>query len=543
MNPEMRSLIHREWTERRSSLAVCSGWMLCCVIYVVAYEGTHRLRDPVAGFYQASLLYTLFAAIFLAMKTSLGDQTLGTLGFSLSLPVSRQRLAWTRLAGGTITLVSPVIIGAIVMTPIVLCGFIEQAPVRTSTSAYVQMSDRPALSAADATGLLWAITAIAIASGAQLLLILSIFGVRRRSESHIGFFGAVLAFGWTMLSGLRGMFESVNGWLGALFPVSFIINYGFSSDDGSYTDLDLGQPLWAPLLVNVVVLMVLARWFVRRYGRRRPMPRQVRGALRWRRWPAVWSRIPVPLRNRATALVWINLRQSLPLAVCGLMLAALLTLLTLVQVSDYEGGESFASLFPSHTWFVATLWATVVGSGIFAAELQPGLSAFWRSRPITVAAWFWCKFFIGLIATLVVLDGVTIFVSWGTPIGQTSGLSWTYIACMPMIHATLYAMAVFGVCLFRRPVVGAALAIAVFFVTSILVRSLFGASFEPINVHNSLLSDEIDGRLDLMNHGYPLVYGTLAIIAIASTWLASRAIRPSEPRRLFSRRQNLRTTT
>ena len=105
MNPEIRSLIHKEWRQRRMLLAVCSGWMLCCVFYVVAYEWTHQFRAPVAAFSTASLLYALFAAIFLGMKTALGEQTLGTLGFSLSLPVSRQRLAWTRLASGAMTLI------------------------------------------------------------------------------------------------------------------------------------------------------------------------------------------------------------------------------------------------------------------------------------------------------------------------------------------------------------------------------------------------------------------------------------------------------
>ncbi len=256
--------------------------------------------------------------------------------------------------------------------------------------------------------------------------------------------------------------------------------------------------------------------------------------------PAVWSRIPVPLRNRATALVWINLRQSLPLAVSGLMLAFLRTPL---QVSEYDGVESFASQLPSSTWNVATLWATVVGSGVFAAELQPDLSAFWRSRSITVRAWFWCKFFIGLIAVLVVLDGVTIFVSLGTPIGHTTGLSWTYIDCMSLLHTTLYAMAVFGICFFRRPVVGAMLAITIYFVTSTLIASIIDASFDPIHVHNSLLGDEIDGQLDLTDHSYLLVYGTLATIVLVSAWLASRAIRQSEPRGLFFRRRNLGAVT
>jgi hypothetical protein len=534
MKPETRSLIHKEWRQWRTPLAVCSGWILCCVFYVVAYECTRQFRAPVAAFSAASLLYTLLAAIFLGMKTALGEQTQGTLGFSLSLPVSRRRLAWTRLAGGALTLALPVVVGAVVMTPILFSGIIEQAQVRPPSGAYVSMLKRPSLSAAEAAGLLWTVTAIAVANGVQFLLILSIFGARRRSESHVGFFGAVLAFAWLVLPGLRIVFEGVNGWLGALLPGSLVIHWGYGGEGGSYSDLDLGRPLWVPLAVNLLVLLLLAEWFARRYGTRL-LSRRSRPALRWRRWPALWSRIPVPLPGRAAALVWINLRQSLPVAVSGLMLAALLTL---AQFSVYERGQTFRSQLPSSTWFVAAVWATVVGVGIFAAELRPGLSDFWRSRPIHVGSWFWCKFLTGLIAVLVVLDGVTIWVSWGTRIGSTTGMSWSYIACMPIFHATLYAMAVLAVCLTRRPVAGGLLAVGAYFAASTLLDSIIGQAFEPISVHNSLLRNEIAGQFNLTGHNYPLVYGTLAAIVVTSAWLASRAIRRSERPSLLSRRRS-----
>lgn len=531
MNSELRSLIHKEWCQRRIPLAVCSGWILACVLYVVAYECAYRVRGPVAGYYSAVWLYTMFAAVFLAMKTALGEQTAGTLQFSLSLPVSRTRLAWTKLAGGAVTLVLPIILGAIVMTPVLLSGIIEQAPVRSaSDDAYVEMALRPSLSPGAAAELLWTVTAVAIAGGIQLLLILSIFGARRRSEAHIGFFGATLAFGWLILMGVRTMSENANWWLTALLPVSFITCYGYGGEGGSYTDLDMARTIWAPLSVNALLLALLACWFVRRYGTRLTV-RQSRRRFRLGWWPAVWSRVPVPLPNRAAALVWINLRQSLPIALCGLIIAALFTLVELSQCNDPRDG--FRNQLPGFTWAVATLWATVVGVGIFAAELRPGLSGFWRSRPIGARSWFWCKFFTGLAATLLVLDGVTILVSWGTPVSHTSGLSWSYIACMPIFHATLYAMAVLGICLFRRPVVGATFAIAGYFVTSILIESFGGQSFEPITVHNHLLEYEMHGQFNLLGHHYPLVYGTLVAIIAVSGWVACRAVRRPVGRGVF----------
>ena len=187
----------------------------------------------------------MFAAVFLAMKTALGEQMAGTLKFSLSLPVSRTRLAWTKLAGGAATLCLPIILGAVVMTPLLLGGIIEQAPVRSpSDAAYVEMALRPSLSPGAAAELLWTTTAVAIAGGIQLLLILSIFGARRRSEAHIGFFGATLAFGWLVLMGVRTMSQTANWWLTALFPVSFITCFSYGGEGGSYTDLDIARAIW-----------------------------------------------------------------------------------------------------------------------------------------------------------------------------------------------------------------------------------------------------------------------------------------------------------
>ena len=537
MNSEIRSLIHREWHERRIPAAICSAWILACILYVVAYECAYRVRGPVGTYYSSVWLYTMFAAVFLAMKTALGEQMAGTLKFSLSLPVSRTRLAWTKLAGGAATLCLPIILGAVVMTPLLLGGIIEQAPVRSpSDAAYVEMALRPSLSPGAAAELLWTMTAVAIAGGIQLLLILSIFGARRRSEAHIGFFGATVAFGWFILMGACTIFESINGWFGVLFPVSLVSCSSYGGEGCSYTDLNLARPFWIPLLASTLVLMLLACWFVRWYGTRL-LVRQSRPAIRLRWWPAVWSRVPVPLPNRAAALLWINLRQALPVALCGLIVAALFTLVQLSQCNDPRDG--FRNQLPGLVWAVASLWATVVGVGIFAAELRPGLSGFWRSRPIGVRSWFWCKFFTGLAALLLVLDGVTIFVSWGTPIGHTTGLSWSYIACMPILHATLYALAVLGICMFRRPVVGATLAIAGYLVTSILIESIGGRAFEPIGVHNNLLSGEINGQFNLLGHHYPLVYGTLAAIIAASAWLACRAVQRPVGRGWFERNRRV----
>lgn len=505
-------LIQNQWRERSVSLGVCAVWIVCCVGYALLYEFSHRYRDPIATFYTSCLLYTMFAGIFLAMRTAVAERTQGTLSFSLALPVSRRSLASVRLAGGLVTLVAPILLGAILFTPLLGSGLIEQAALREES--YVRLLHRPSLEAAEAVGLLWTVTVVAIASGVQFVLLLSVFGARRTSESHIGILGVLVATVWMLPIG----WGVLNGWIGAVLPSSLIMPAGYGTiDGGSYTDLVFSRSPWLPLLVNLAVLGLLAWCFVARYGTSRLAVASKAGRACRLRPPGIASRIPIP--NRTAALVWINLRQSIPLACSGLLLAAVFALTT----HGYD--ETFRSALPANMWWVALLWSTVVGAGVFAAEVRPDLAAFWRSRPIPVSTWYWFKFAVGLFAVLAVLDGVAIAVGWGTPIGDTTGLSWSYIACMPVLHALLYSLTVLAVCWLRRPVAAAMLALVTDFMFSRIVPAIGGSFLEPINIHNALLSDEIDGQLNFFDHGYPLVYGAMATGVVVCSVLAARVIR------------------
>lgn len=481
-----------------------------------------------ASFYGCCLMYSLFATVFLASKTALSEQTQRTLNFSLALPLSRKSLAWVRLIGGISTLVVPVVLGALLLTPVLILGVIEQVP-RRPIPYLGQFENRESLSAISAVGMLWSLAVVAMVQSTTLFLILAVFGARRRFESHIGFFGAVMALSWAILGAGRDWFDvdfrnSYGGWLGALFPQSLVINYGYATERGSYTDLDIGNPFWLPLLVNLPVMSGLCVWFVSRYATR-AQPAAI-STRRWR-W-SLLSRVPNVLPGRWGALVWMNLRQAVPLATAGLLLAILLAVVQILSENGRSGLMLADQVLPGNMWFVATLWATVVASGIFAAELRPRLAGFWRSRPLAVNQWFWTKWIVGLIAVLGVLDGVTIMVSWGTPIEQTRGLSLSYIATMVPLHAMMYSLAVFGVCWLRRPVAGAMLAVIAFFFGSMGIEAIFGSRFEPIHVYNSMLTDEISGGLNLSANAYPFVYGTIIALTIFAAIAAARSIRHPE---------------
>ena len=127
----------------------------------------------------------------------------------------------------------------------------------------------------------------------------------------------------------------------------------------------------------------------------------------------------------------------MPLAAYGLAFAFLMTGLEVVTGNRHVHGfgTSFRMELPSSMFVVGMLWSVVVGSGLYSQDLGQKLGNFWRSRPISTVMWFWCKYVVGLLAVLIVLDGTTALISWTAPRETpTSGMSWAYIGCFPVVH-------------------------------------------------------------------------------------------------------------
>src|SRR4051812_29641716 len=100
------------------------------------------------------------------------------------------------------------------------------------------------------------------------------------------------------------------------------------------------------------------------------------------------------LPGRWSALIWLEARQSGPLVTFGLLFALLIAVASVVM--EPQASHSILAKMPHTVSFVGMLWAAVVGSALYSAELGSGLGGFWRSRPISSRAWFWSKFLVGL---------------------------------------------------------------------------------------------------------------------------------------------------
>lgn len=530
----MNSLLWKQWRENRRYLAIFTAWMTLAVCYTVGYELGHHYRAVVGSFSGSALFYGFIAAIILAMRASCGEHTDGTTQFTAALPISPRRVAAIQITAAVGTFAVPIIFAACVLSISLASGLVEQAEPRVDR--YIQLPNRDSASLLLSLEQLWSVATIAIVGGAQMLLVLSVAGCWLRSQSQVGLLGAVLALGSVIASGVFWIGER-NPYAqlvyGVLLPRSLVIHWGYGEQTGGYTDHELANYRWIALALATVFLAIIGRLFVTQYGKlRAPFKRwSLRRFLLLR--PAILSHIPMRLPGRVAAMIWIELRQAVPLAVFGLMLAALVTIAS-VSMEGSNGGSFSTSVLtqlPHSTFFVGALWAVVVGSALYSADFDSGIGSFWRSRPIPPGLWFWTKFTVGLAAVLVVLDGVTIAISWTAPReSMTTGMSWAYVGCFPIIHALMYTLAVFGTCWLRRPAIGGIVAVLSYTVlTNAITAFTTTHHLQPIDVYNSLLSAERSGELDFSQHGYPLVYSVLTATIVAFAILSSRLARPLQP--------------
>ncbi|MCA9016749.1 MAG: hypothetical protein KDA77_15560 [Planctomycetaceae bacterium] len=543
MDIVLQSLLWKEWQERKRTFWVCLAWILSGVIYVIVYETVSGYRTPVARFGSICMVYSMFMTVFLAMRVCLGEVTQGTLRFTSSLPVSRSGVATVRLMGGIVCLVAPIFLGAMILALLLALGILEQVPARREGfPSGFSIGELSSLAPVDGLILLAKVTSIVAESASGLFLILALIGARRRSEVHIGFLGAAVSFTGILPTEARIMLSraglnSLIDWIGVLFPQSMVIYYSYGDGAGSFSDLDMANRIWLPLFLNLLLLVGLGYWFTRRYGTRSLSVARQRKRC-WS-WPPLFSWLSFPHRTQVSSLVWINLRQSVPLAVAGLILAGVLASANVLATGHTEGRtmQLTAYSLPSAMWITGLLWATVVGTGVFAAELSKGLGHFWMSRPIQIKRWFWLKYLVGLCAVLLVLDGTTILLSWnslhyGAAMQSMYGsnlLSWSYIACFPVLHAMMYSLAVLGVCWWKKPVRGAVAALAVFFISSMIIESIPGVSeLDPLYVYNNLFMAERQGTFDLSGSHFPLVFGTICVVTLFTAYLASRKVQRFE---------------
>jgi hypothetical protein len=531
----MMALVWKEWRENRPWFFAFLAWMLFAAVYSIGYEWGWQLHASIGGFYGWMRGYTTLAAILLAMRVSQGEQSAGTLGFTVAIPSSLRQVAGLRITGAMLTLIVPLLVGALVMTIAFSAGWIEQGEPRAAIY-HTRLPERLVAPLPVALEQLASVTAIAVVGGLQWLLLLSCLGYRLRSQAQAGFLGAVLVICTTILTELPWTIAPRPSWhaaFGALFPSSLAISWGYGTEEGGhYIDHELVPARWWTLAFVTLVLMAMTLWFVLQYGRVRKPREVMKSPSRWSKIPSILARMPVPTSSRWGAMVWLELRQSLPLAFYGLALAITLAFLMTCFEPVPAGGQPAALLrgaLPQTMAMIGMIWPVVVGSGIFAGDLREKLGEFWRSRPISPRGWFWCKYVTGLAAVLLALDGTVMLVSWDAP-NEMMEMSWAYVACFPILHALSYSIAMLSTCWIRKPVAGGLVAIVSFGVVMTSIATFPGlGSVDPFSTYGELYILEEELGIDLTQFNYIPIYGTLVVVTGLIAWAASRLAAPLEP--------------
>lgn len=533
----LRQLLWKQWRENRLHLWCFTAWMALVVVYAVAYEKTHHFRMVAGSLLSWGLFYTWFGSVILAVHAGRNGSADPTNRFTAQLPVSARVYGAIRLLGAVLTLVVPLVLATLTLSLAMGLGWVEQAELREAFQGAksVALESRTTLPTSGALASLWTIAGIVLAMGVELLLLMLLIGSRLRSQALIGLMGGALGLVMLLVSGIfwdRGSHGSgVLRLVGVLLPESLAAPAGYKNEQGSYTDPILLPNPGQQLAGSVVTLVGLGIWVVLTFSLDRRFESRRRwgwGSIPGMRW---FSRVTFIPRSRFQSLLWAELRQSLPLGLLGVGVVGLATVF--LMLGDGLGsldriGSRFLSAMPHADFAIASLWSAVVGASLFSAELEPGLGTFWRSRPISPSQWFWIKFSLGLAAVLVVVDGSTSILCWRAPReGMTGGMSWAFLACMPILHGLIYALAVYGTCRLRRPVLGGVVAVGLFLVLSVTLDLISPRTFrlEPLDIYNSLLAVERMRGPGVTLREYFTVYGGFVVLATVLGWRSSRLVR------------------
>jgi hypothetical protein len=481
------AIMWKEWLGLRWKLAALTAILLGPLLGTFVYDATSVPSSllPLLVFYSA------IAPIFLAMHAAAEDNSAGTLEFVRGLPIPLAQWGVVRVLATLAVLLLPVIAAG---------GF-------TYVSVAVMSWWRPDTFASYIFGSsevdLLTVTLVGMTVSASLYLWTTALAMNQPSELRAGLIGvatAVLWGGWTLFS-ISKWDDSPGSWtwlygITALGPFASLVLY------------DPGLTALGRVAIRVVQLAGMCALVVVSASRY--------GVLERRRWgtrPAFSS----PER----ALWWMHWRQAWPLAIAG----PAVVLVFFVVGTALSAGDvpHFRSLLYPLSIILGSGWAILIGTTTFCAELETRLVAFWRSRPIDPAGWFWIKYASGALAVFVFID---LPAAWlGKPSGTLAGESFAaYVACVPAMHLAIYSVTVLVACLVRHTIYAGILSLGatLFFVVVPMFAPRRGF-LSGVNVDDlmSQLPQAIEtGRADLWLLRLAVYLAFALFVALSAMFLA-----------------------
>ncbi|HVW39484.1 MAG TPA: hypothetical protein VHB99_19335 [Pirellulales bacterium] len=480
MNTIWRNLLWREWHEHKWKLAALSAIMLSLQLFVV-------FEDP--GLYTPQIMIWVLCgapgAFFLGLQAASGERSGRTLEFVRALPVDIRRIAIAKLAMGAIASVLP--IAAAVLLAIVWLLFRQAMGVSLGLRQPFMAHPAP---------LADAMLCGTAAAGFSLSVYLwtAAIGMNQPTELRAAAAGTAALVGWTAICSIALFLREFDR-DGEVFNHGPFWEYALSlSPVGALTSMNVVIPIWRVVVLQFAMLAAVACWAAVRFGRLGPADNRSPAASA----PNADSRpLAIPRSRPWRAMAWKQWREAAPLGLAGAGLIVGMTLLyaTLGWISSSELYWSPSDELPvflnGATVIVGLLVALVVGAVSFAADVQPGIWTFWRSRPIDPALWFWPKYFAGAAAVLAFLDlPLAALYFFAAACGWRIGLPLGILTCAPLIHLLAYSAAVCAICWARRAVYASILAFA--FVLAVLATPIAFDRFESLNA--DLIIVELDSR-------------------------------------------------
>ena len=353
------ALLWREYRELRWSVLAAIGILLAWPLLSLCRGAWLPAADQVCGLL---LVSPILLGLFFGMRAAAGERDGHTAAFVTALPVHPATLGGVRIAATAAAVLLPLLcLGA--LTP--MLPTIPRPDAWGRVVRWSSVTGREMVWLSAATGLHLAFTIAACGAGA-------------RTEAR---------------AAARGLAV-----IGGIVCLSLLLPSRLTADRLQIFLAHLATPLCSlerPVSPGsmLVLLAVLAVAFAYRY-------RFAVGTLAGADGRQARAWMPASLRSGSAALALKALgEQWLPLAAAGLAALPAARAVNLWSVPGFfPGGATLDSAIMTF----GAIAALSLGIASFAADLDPRINLFWRSRPISPSRWFWTKY-AAAVAPLVVV--------------------------------------------------------------------------------------------------------------------------------------------